>query len=288
MPLTITTPKQVGPQKSSSDFTAGTRSYGTVYFVNTNSNHADPFELRSLLLTTLPRGWPSDTACRLGAIDLEQIREKRSAWYATPSYSLYAADDENPLGKRRELSYSWSRFQRTIDRDIYGAPIVNRALDPTPIEEDDARAEMQLVFNIASFSPAIAHQYRNAVNLDPWWGLDTMCAKVAGLEAVEKQTSSGLVYFTVTAKFEINGDNWKRKLVNRGFYTLARYGGNLVTLPNGMPLKSRLKDNQGQPTEEPQFLSENGESVLAPGDPIVIDEWETLPKKPFSSVFPTS
>lgn len=276
---------EIGPRRHA--FANGTRTYTTTYYAETNANNADPWELRPLIVAAVPSFWATDTTAILASVDLQQLREKRSAWTADLSYSINGESDENPLNKRRELSFTWVNYTKTIMRDIYGTLITNTAGDVTPIEEDDARPEVRLVWNVASFSPAIANQYRNAVNADPWFGLDPGFAKVAGLTATEKLTSSGTVYFTVEATIQINGDNWKRKLISRGLYVQFESDANQDGV--SVTLRQPIVDNAThQPITEPALLNEDGTAPLADGDPPVIREWETLPKQTFSSFFPTS
>lgn len=264
-----------------------TRTYQQSYYVLTDSPAADPAELRALVAAAVPVAWPTDPASRRSGLELSQMREQRAAWEVEVSYSLQGeGDSEDPFGRRRELSFTWSRSTRTIANDVHGQPMLNTALQPMLLEEDDVRQEIRLKWAARGVSPAVAGEYAAAVNADYWSGLEPWRARCVGLAGEEMLTPSGVPYVVLSATIEVHARDWRRRVLNRGTHTIVRVDGVPQKHLNGHLMRNPIVDDQGNVVEE--LLNEDGTAVLAPGAPPIELEFETLRALPFGAFFPSS
>jgi hypothetical protein len=250
------------------------REYRRNFFVVTDSNFDEAVTIRSD--PRLPKigdfyvnaGGVLDVGAWVRSVECEQQEHDPKQWKVVCDYSSETDDPEreegagedargdddkkkdNPLLRPAEVEWGAVDYQRVVDRDINGDPIVNSAgarFDP-PVEEDDSRLVLKVQRNEASFNVSLAQQYTNALNSDSFLGGDPytwLCKAFTGTRKVE----DGIVYWSVQYEFHYRSDTWFRFVLDQGFY--EQHAGT-----DGKP--RAFKDNTGQLLSEPLLLDGYG------------------------------
>lgn len=148
----------------------------------------------------------------------------------------------------------------------WGSGIVNSAGEPfnPPAERDAARPIVTFSYNAATFNQAIAIQFMNTVNRDPWSGLKPRQALIKGIRSHQefrKPASGGklIEYWPTTFVFALKQETWDLSLLNIGSYYLSEAAtfdddGNITNLAS--IVKMSPEDSSGR--SGPYLLKSDG------------------------------
>lgn len=186
---------------------------------------------------------------------------------------------ENPLEQPTIIEWLSASTTEPIDTDILGNAIVNSSdepFDPPPTEEFDDLL-VRGVYNVATFNPIGAANYKNAVNTDFFLGFAPGLAKVVTYVSREIKAITGNFYIEVTVEIQFRATGWKRKFLDQGYRTREPDEGGLRVYKN-------IKDDEGNDITEPVLLNGFGQP-LVPGAQVVRQEYDTKPLLPFIPEF---
>jgi len=209
------------------------RTYTRVHQVFTSLVSDDAFVV--LAGTGVPRPGdvhPNDLGAYCRKVTPRQDDEHPQVWYVTSEYSSkYENPDlneENPTYRPSELNWDFVSYQRPLERDLTGAPIVSSSGEPfdPPVEIDDSRLVLTIVRNELDFDPALALLYQDAVNSDNFLGTYPGQAKVR-LKAA-RQFETGLFFWRTTYEVQFRREGWDIEVLDRGFY--EKYDGRRVPI----------------------------------------------------------
>jgi hypothetical protein len=158
------------------------------------------------------------------------------------------------------MTWGFSQFTRPVAKDLDGKAIQNSAgewFDPPP-EIDDSRPILTIQRNQALWSPALAIQYQDAINSEPFLGFAKGVVKVAGISATN-QIENGQAFWSVTYEFHFRRDGWELKVQDRGQNRKWKDGdrpdlqGKLIPIGDGGIFTSVAVplDGNGQPLQDP-------------------------------------
>lgn len=281
----------VGPQQYT--HTIDARTIKDKWYFKVDDRNADPIAVETAALLIIPAAWASFPTARLRSVECSQlVGTDTHGWEIDVEYSTKAEGDEdnpldeNPLNKPASIDFDFVPYDVVIDKDIQDKPIASTAGEPyDDVTIEDGRWQAVLRWNSATFPLDFANSLKKTVNSDTFLGREPHTLKLAGLRASSQiatitnpQTNQQeeLFYYQVEARFDYDDQTWKRKIANRGFYKLNSNGE-----------MERIRDEQGEPIETPRFISEDGTTVLAPGDTPFIQEFEVFTPVAYSSIFPT-
>jgi hypothetical protein len=171
------------------------------------------------------------------------------------------AEIEDPLNRPPIFNWEIQKYQRVVDKDVYGNAVSNSAGAPfSPLPEaDDTRFVLTMERNEAEPDWNLILTYQDAINSDTFLGFSPGTAKV-NLKA-SAAFENNLYYWKVTYTFEfrnivtINGEQfsgWDLHLLDQGYYELDA---------NSKP--RLILDAQGNPPGEPVPLNGAGKRGLA-------------------------
>ena len=197
-------------------------------------------------------------------------------WFVTVSYGGYdpTVFPENPLHRPVTVDWDFAQFQRTVDEDETGTPVVNSAgdyFDP-PVETDDSRPVLTLVRNEARFDPMLAMNYKDSTNSDLWFGIfPPRTAKCVNIKPKHILDPNIGWYWEVTYEFSFNFiDTWIRKILNQGMRQLSLD-----------QTKYEHIMQKGGPITSPVPLDENGRELPAGTAPYFL-EFHILKEQAFA------
>jgi hypothetical protein len=236
------------------------REYVRIFSVKVDSIYDGPQVILSA--TGVPRIWDpyvTATDADLGALckklDPRQT-DTRNLWELQADYSSEVKEQsqqaQNPLDRPAEIEWSFAKYQKAVDRDIYGKAIRNSAglpFDPPP-EIDEGRPILTINRNEATFNFANAYAYQDAVNQDTFFGAPPGGFRVNNIRG-RRQYENGLSFWAVTYEFEYRGETWFYRPMDRGKTQVDPADGKLVA----------IADKYGQPVTEPVPLDGHGQPL---------------------------
>lgn len=144
-----------------------------------------------------------------------------------PGETPRSRTETNPLNRGAVYHWESETFQRIVDRNVDGVPIVNGASKtfdrPATIEE--SRPLLVAKFNVANQDAAIAttRKYDQAVNLVAWTlfteDIEPRAALCKYARSGETQFENGIEYVPLELVFAFaeEGSNWDLSQVNEGY-----------------------------------------------------------------------
>lgn len=238
-------------------------------------------------LTFYVAGNEFDLGAFVKSVEAHEIGETGMLWEVTVTADSEMPeppkDQENPLDRPPEVSWSFAQFQRVAEKDINGNAIVNsagQAFDP-PIQIDDSRPVCDIERNEDAFDPDVIFAYKDAINADTLdiGGLTVAPgqAKMANISA-RRQFENSQFYWKVAYQIEVKQDGWNLSVLDQGWYKKGQNGkltpcvddaGNEVTAPV-------LLDGQGgQLALPPAPAGQSGAAVFK-----TFDVYTSLPFAP--------
>jgi len=144
--------------------------------------------------------------------------------------------------------WTFEQFQKPIEVDKYGAPILNTARDPydPPIEIDDARTILTITKRLFSFDPNWAMDHNNHLNADDFLDAPPGTVKLRVDSAQEVHDPELGTFWEVPLSFHFKKEGWQPQILSRGTHQLI--GGK----------RYRIKDTNGEYVDQPVLLNEDG------------------------------
>lgn len=206
-------------------------------------------------------------------------------WNLTVRYGpwnpLEHTDTGDPVDQPPEVSIEGVTFEKAVDMDINGVPVLNSAgdyFDP-PVTKDEARVVIRITKNFASFTGADVLAYSNKTNGDVFYGYPIHSLKVAPPRAQQLFSQfTGSTYTRVEFQLEFNPDGWKKKVINLGLRQLGSVGGSEALVPILFG---------GVPATAPALLDEDGHALAPPvtKDNVLVLEFDIYEELDFTSTF---
>jgi hypothetical protein len=218
----------------------GKREYSRVFLVIVDNKHDDGevvlaapglpmhYEIYATATTTNPRA-----AC------IERTPEQMSrTWHHWEVTCLYREMDAEVMHADRRLHLpktAWRPSKMRVpavgvlrdgplnpdDDDIYEEPICNSFGDefnPQPMI-DTSRGVLVITRNQSAFSPAIAEEYEDAINVDPFFGAQPRTFKISiecGGREEQNLSNSIVFYYPTTYTLEFREEGWDIRQLDRG------------------------------------------------------------------------
>ncbi|QDU62175.1 hypothetical protein Pan216_30420 [Planctomycetes bacterium Pan216] len=252
----------------------GEREYTRVYLVESdNPDDQEPVILSAEALPKRGDLFAPDPAaiCKTRLAQPHGDEATTELWRVTIQFATATGDEQdNPLERPADISWDMAQFREDVRVDEDGIPIRSSAgqpYDPAP-QRDQSRPTLRIVRNEASYSASLPVEFSDSVNSDYFFGAApgvAKCAKIAGRRATEGE----LTYWVVTYEFHFKHDGWPLRLEDQGTYELK----------DGKP--KQIKDTDGIPITEPEFLDGNGNKLPAE-DPPVVGEFRIYRSRAFA------
>lgn len=206
---------RAGGQSGSTKLAKAVYDYNVVYVVELD----DPTQ--GMLTVSVTPGLPreGDTYLLGSEQDLAAVCRSRSfrqtsklIWEVTCQYSSEFEDPEqnerNPLLRAPKRRISYERVEDYPSKDKDGKPYTNSAKEPYPASVTATprkRPVMTITRNEALFPVAVALDYADAINADPFYGAEpdhVLLDDLQAEEAFEGDPETGILhYWVVTYKF---------------------------------------------------------------------------------------
>jgi hypothetical protein len=253
------------------------RTYKRTFVARCNTLNDDIATLRGAPGIDIADFYPSDVGALCNHIDpVQRAKPESMVWDITVSYSSETQDPskecQNPLDCPAEISIDSQQFQRPVDFDISGNPLLasnDEPFDPAP-QMDDSRIIIVIEKNVASldYFDDVA-PFKDAINTDSFMGYDPYTLKIykiAGKDAYK----NGVYY--VKKRVEIHGipdfqlplqvnytsgvkadtaSPFDKFLINQGTYYIPEGGGKLPS----------IDPKTGLQYSKPQLLDLNGNAL---------------------------
>lgn len=223
--MAIVSVREVASGRDGSLNNKGERSYSRTFQVVTS----DPLD--GPLLVRTAAGIPQrgsiyatatefDPGAKVKTVNPAQDADNPKVWTVRVEYDSVTEDKpENPLDRPAEITWSAAPYSRVVWRDVDGKAILNSAgsyFDP-PLEVDDSRPVLTIVRNEATYNPAVAIDYQDAINSDSWLGFAPRQAKVAKIEA-SSAIENDVFYWRVVREFHFRRETWAMSVLDQGRY----------------------------------------------------------------------
>lgn len=266
----MATVKEVSVQYSNDK---GKRSYTRVWEVHTETPWVYGDEaVNAVGELILQSYFGAGTQVPLLSISADMETMDGTKWKVTGNYAFPDAGEtsENPLNAPPQINWDQTQYTKLTDRDIEGNAVVNSAGDPyqDAQEIDDPRPVLNITRNIQNFSPALAYQYRNAINADPFQGAGPGEVKVMAIKADYQYDQQWGNYWTVSVQLQFEPLGWDRKILDQGFR--EKKNNKMVAITTS-----------GEAVKEPALLDGTGK-VLAVGGQPVYRTHKFYPRLPFN------
>jgi hypothetical protein len=200
-------------------------------------------------------------------------------WKVTVNYK-YIPD---PLLEPYTVDWLFSSCTEPIDKDKSGAALVNSAGEPfdPPIQEEFNDLVLRITRNEAAYDPALASEYKKAVNSDQFLWFEPYTVRCNLFEG-RRIRIGNLFYYQVNYEFIIRQDpdadgnisGWKRRILDQGFREKTG-------TDEGKPTYALILDDNGTPINQPALLDGSGSKLDDAADPYYFS-FETKPSKSFA------
>lgn len=132
-------------------------------------------------------------------------------WYVTVQYSSSketqdGSSDTNPLLRPQDERWGTQKYQKIIEKDVYGADIGSSANEPfnPRVEVDDFHPTLTVTRNVASpYNNIFWTHFINRVNSDEFRGYEVGQGKIADVSAV-KTIENSYTFYRQTIEIEFN------------------------------------------------------------------------------------
>lgn len=277
----------------------GKRTYTQVFLVGTDS----PLDGSQIARTAIdPKGGPVipqpgtfyvagnefDLGCFIKSVEAHEVGETGMLWEVSVTADSEMPDpprdQENPLDRPPEVSWSFAQFQRVAEKDMAGNAILNSAGQPfdPPIQVDDSRPVCDIERNEDTFDPNIVFAYKDAINSDALdiGGLTVLPgqAKMSNIGA-RRQFENSQYYWKVNYQIQVKADGWALSILDQGWYKTGN---------NGKP--TPCLDDQGNEVTSPVLLDGNGGQLTLPPAPAgqpggpFFKTFDVYPELPFAAL----
>ena len=186
----------------------------------------------------------------------------------------------NPLDETPIIEWLSAATSEVVTVDVDGKAIANSSDEPVdpPHTEDFDDLILRATYNVGSFNPVGASNYKGAVNSDQFLGFAPGLAKIKEYSGREIKAITGNYYVAVSTEIHFRKDGWKRKFVDEGYRIKTG------TDDDGKPTYTAILDDEGKEVSEPVKLDGEGQKLADGEDPVLI-EYETKNPLPFTTEF---
>jgi hypothetical protein len=243
-----------------------TRTYRRVFYVGLDDPKTSPGDVRTAVWTAYGvdygATYPGDSLAVVTELLLDQNQDDGLDYKVTATYGENPQTSGNPLLEAAEVEVDFVRFERTMDRDIDGKPVVNAVGDPfaEAVTRDDSRPVLRISRNEASV-PIGAMLYRDCVNADDFFGFPPGTCKMSPPKTKRVVTQDFGTYWTVSYEFEVQPEGWQKHILNAGYRQKGQDG----------KLRMILNDGDQTPISDPVPLSGDGRRIPPGGTPVYLD-----------------
>lgn len=265
--------------RSSSQDQLWKRSYTLQWKVETDDPETGAKAVRTSVPAAIGQVYQTSTEADFGSfcqsVSASCDVEGGMQWIVTAEYGAYDAGEfpRDPTQWTPRISWGFAQFQRIADKDAEGNDIRNSATEPfdPPLQVDDSRPILQVVWNRPNFDESWAETYRDTVNDGAFFGKDAKTVKCSNISANRVYNQDIGWFWEVTFEFQVNKDTWTRKLFDQGLYEND---------PDD-DTKLRKIEINGVPTDVPLPLDGSGKLLPKDQDPVPL-EFEVYKAMPFS------
>lgn len=168
--------------------------------------------------------------------------------------------EENPLDQPLEESLEFAQFERIVDVDADGNPVLNTAGDPfdPPVTRDDSRPILKIVRNEATFRPVFILGFRDCINESEFRGFPAGTVKCQPIPVRRAWHPIPGYYYIHAYEFHIDEDGWNKPVLSQGLRAIDGSGNRRQILIEGHPATS------------PVPLDENGAELAVGADPFYV------------------
>lgn len=207
-----------------------------------------------------------DTFAICSSIAVSRIGQSL-AWKVVMSYETWnpAFNNVDPTANQPRVSWSYARYEKIADQDIYGNAIVNTAFDPfdPPVVKDANRPVLKVTRTEANFDHQWAGDLESALNTDTFAGYPAGMVKVSNISATDRWDPLQGQLWDVEYEFEFDVDGWNKNVLSSGYRQLV--SGNSVN----------ILDHNGSPITTPALLDASGAQIppgsSAPADALALE-----------------
>jgi hypothetical protein len=219
---------------------------------------------------------------RLYVTEPSATRRSRWLWELTVPYSTEIALDElerhergdnNPLNDPAKVTITTTSRQVIVTEDVHGDPLINRAGDRfSDIEDDDYPLEVNVRKNVSQVKDEWLN-YRGAINEDAvkFLGIEffPLTLRVTSLQVGERDIGiEGTKFYPLSMKFSYLEEGWIESRLNEGLREKRLV---VQTNPDGNLVRAHrldaIRNEQGEPIDEPVFLDKKGRAYRVGVDP---------------------
>lgn len=271
------------------------REHTETFIIQTDSDEHSPYEVSRMARRVGPNPLPAlfdrhphDNYARVKNVQVTQDDSTTRVFKAVVKYDTTEQQTEgpkwtpHPLQRPPKYQLELMQFERVIEKDIYGNAIVNsigQPFDP-PLMHDDCRQVLVATRNIGTLGEIVQLQqfYKDAINVNPFYGARPRQAKVMSITAGDKQKENNVEFYEVTIRvaFKEDGGTWVREVLNQGMGRL-READNFDTLTT--------KGDDGEFINTPILLRLDGTQItqedINDGEQPTYLKYHTYPERDF-------
>lgn len=252
----------------SGDITASrARTYTICYKVTTDNVLTGPHAV--LNAPSLPALWATyscfgdvDSTAHLIAKHAEEVDESGLQWEVTCQYASDQIEiKDDPTDQPVKYSLNWAQFERVVEKDNDGNPIVNTIGDiftDPPYKQDDSRPILVAKRNLAApLDTQTMADYKDAVNSDDFQGANPGEAKIKNITCGDLAVLNGVQYYPTTFEIEYNPDGWQPEILNRGHRARKSGFDPIVDLPSKDIRNLNEDGTLAGPSDDPYYIQFN-------------------------------
>lgn len=211
-------------------------------------------------------------------------------WFCAVEY----AGRDDPVSEPPEVSWSVTKYQKAVQRDVNDVPFVNSAGDPfeSGATVDRTRFVLMIRRNVMTWDPTTSEGYIDSLNQGvflaerhpPGFAAGTCKLSDLGADAVWLEDRSDIHFWRVTAKIEVNTEGWQTVVLDAGMHELVTNSVVIGGIPVDVTYKKAILLWGGNHAVSPQPLDGEGHA-LNPGDaPVYLPPFEFYETKDWTGL----
>jgi len=191
-------------------------------------------------------------------------------WIVTAEYGPFdviSLTPEVPTTQRPRVSFDWVEYERPLEQDANGDPIVNSAgdyFDP-PVMTTVSNPLMRIERNEAGYNLGLVADCKGRINDALWFGRAAKTWKCVNILGTETTGPDGEIYFIVVYEFEYKAEGWDIPVLDQGMHELVS------------STKVKIRDSNGSWVSSPWPLNADGTKKAATDDAeFIVFEYEQI------------
>lgn len=200
-------------------------------------------------------------------------------WVVTATFGSNQGEPNiSPLAKAAKIDISFSQFDKPIQRDLNGVPILNSAgLPPSdPIIVDDSRPLISITRNLEDFPFVLAYTYKDATNAGAFMQCPPGTCKVQSISSRREFDQIYGWYWPTSVTIAVDLNGWDKRILDDGYQELVPDG-------EGWRLEQIWID--GELASSPQLLDGQGRRlppVQTGAQPVFRGPYRVYPRLPYT------